>query len=448
MLKFGIVLVLIALNAFFALSEMSVVTARKAKLRHMGVTSRRARKALDLAEHPDRFLSTVQVGITLIAILTGMFGGEAIGSAIGEWLGVRAPFLGEYAGTVGLVLAVGLITYLSIVLGELLPKRLALLAPEKLASFVAAPMHWVSWIATPAVWLLMVSTRGMLKLLRLDQTQASSVTEEEIRLLVSESHEQGVIDADERKMMNRVLGLGDRTADSLMTPRTRITWLDADASLDENLETMRTSPVSRFPVLRGTDQNVIGVVEAKSLLRGLAPGVPINLFGDMREALFVSESTHAMKLLEIFREEQQSLALVVDEYGDVTGLVTVNDVMGAVIGRVQAGMGNGHSSSETSDDTAGPVVQRADGSWLIDGSLHLEDLHELVSGSVPGEDEHDFHTAAGMVIAHFGRIPNVGEQFAWPGWRIEVIDLDGPRIDKLLLQRESLPDPENDETSG
>ncbi len=301
MLKFGIVLVLIAFNAFFALSEMSVVTARKAKLRHMGVTSRRARKALDLAEHPDRFLSTVQVGITLIAILTGMFGGEAIGSAIGEWLALRAPLLSDYAGTIGLVLAVVLITYLSIVLGELLPKRLALLAPEKLASLVAAPMHWVSWIATPAVWLLMVSTQGMLKLLRLDQTQASSVTEEEIRLLVSESHEQGVIDADERKMMNRVLGLGDRTADSLMTPRTRITWLDADAPLDDNLETMRTSPVSRFPVLRGTDQDVIGVVEAKSLLRALAPGVPIDLFGQMREALFVSESTHAMKLLEIFR---------------------------------------------------------------------------------------------------------------------------------------------------
>ncbi|WP_222564137.1 hemolysin family protein [Novilysobacter antarcticus] len=446
MLKFGIVLVLIAFNAFFALSEMSVVTSRKAKLRHMGVTSRRARKALDLAEHPDRFLSTVQVGITLIAILTGMFGGEAIGMAIGDWLAVQAPFLADYSGTIGLVMAVGLITYLSIVLGELLPKRLALLAPEKLASFVAAPMHWVSWVATPAVWLLMVSTQGMLKLMRLDQTQASNVTEEEIRLLVSESHEQGVIDADERKMMNRVLGLGDRTADSLMTPRTRITWLDAGAPLDDNLETMRTSPVSRFPVLRGTDQDVIGVVEAKSLLRGLMPGVPIDLFGQMREALFVSESTHAMKLLEIFREEQQSLALVVDEYGDVTGLVTVNDVMGAVIGRVQAGMGNG--SSESSDETAGPVVQRADGSWLIDGSLHLEDLHELVSGSVPGEEEHDFHTAAGMVIAHFGRIPNVGEQFAWPGWRIEVIDLDGPRIDKLLLQSEPVQDPENDETSG
>ena len=445
MLEFLIVLVLIAFNGFFALSEMSVVTSRKPRLRQLSGTSGNARKALELAEHPERFLSTVQVGITLIAILTGMFGGDAIGAAIGVWLGGVLPVLGEYADTVGTVLAVGLITYLSIVFGELLPKRLALLAPEKVASVVAPPMHWVSRIATPAVLLLTISTRSLLRLLRLQNTQASHISEEEIRMLVSESHEQGVIDADERKMMHRVLSLGDRTSDSLMTPRTRITWLDADAPLDENLATMRNSPFSRFPVLRGDDRDVVGVVEAKSLLRALAPGEPIDLFGDMREALFVSESTHALKLLEIFREEQQSLALVVDEYGDVTGLVTSNDVMGAVIGRLQASM---TLSAESFDENSAPVIERADGSYLIDGSLHVEDLRELVGEGVPGENEHDFHTAAGMVITHFGRIPNVGEHFSWPGWRIEVVDLDGPRIDKLLLQRELVQDPDNDETSG
>ena len=253
-----------------------------------------------------------------------------------------------------------------------------------------------------------------------------------------------MIDADERKMVNRVLGLGDRTTDSLMTPRTRITWLDADAPLIDNLAVMRSSPFSRFPVLRGSDQDVVGVVEAKSLLRALAPGEPIDLFGDMREALFVSESTHAMKLLEIFREEQQSLALVVDEYGDVTGVVTVNDVMSAVIGRVQSGA----SGSEGFEESDSPVVERADGSWFIDGSLHVEDLRELLGDNVPGQDEHDFHTAAGMVIAHFGRIPNVGEMFSWPGWRIEVADLDGPRIDKLLLYRDAPEDSNDDETTG
>lgn len=445
MFELTIVLILIAFNGFFALSEMSVVTARKSRLRQDAADNAKARQALELAEHPERFLSTVQVGITLIAILTGMLGGDAIGASISEWLVETIPAWSDYdgpitPGRVGVVLAVSLITYLSIVFGELLPKRLALLAPEKVASVVALPMQWVSRVATPAVWLLSLSTRGLLRLLRLQNTQASSVTEEEIRSLVSESHEQGVIDADERKMMNRVLGLGDRTTDSLMTPRTRITWLDLDAPLEKNLATMRESPFSRFPVLRGSDRDVVGIVEAKSLLRALAPGVPLDLFGDLRETLFVSESTHALKLLEIFREEQQSLALVVDEYGDVTGLITVNDLMGAVIGRMQSAEG---------DELSSPVVERADGSYLIDGALHVEDLRELIGGSrLPDEDEHDFHTTAGMVIAHFGRIPHVGERFTWPGWEIEVVDLDGPRIDKLLLQRREILDSGNDDTNG
>lgn len=442
MLELIVVLVLIGLNAFFALSEMSVVTSRKPRLKQLATTSRNARKALELAEHPERFLSTVQVGITLIAILTGMLGGDAIGATIGLWLSKTIPALGEYASPLGVVLAVGLITYLSIVLGELLPKRLALLAPERVASFVAVPMHWVSRLAAPAVWLLSISTRNLLKLLRLNDTVASNVTEEEIRMLVTESHEQGVIDADERKMMNRVLSLGDRTAESLMTPRMRIAWLDAAAPLEGNLATMRESPFSRFPVYRGNDQDVLGILEAKSLLRGLgaAQGMPLDLFTGVREALFVSESTHALKLLEIFREEQQSLALVVDEYGDVTGLVTVNDLMGAVIGRMQ---------SVDTEGYAAPVVQREDGSYLVDGALPLEELRELIDGGrLPDEDEHDFHTAAGMVIAHFGRIPHVSEYFEWGPWRIEVVDLDGPRIDKLLLKRRAAKDSDSDDTTG
>ncbi|HEY5612117.1 MAG TPA: hemolysin family protein [Lysobacter sp.] len=447
MLALIVVLVLIGLNAFFALSEMAVVTSRRPRLKQLGGTSRSARKALELAEHPERFLSTVQVGITLIAILTGMFGGDAIGEAIGIWLAANIPALGEYADSVGVVLAVSLITYLSIVLGELLPKRLALLAPERVASVVAVPMHWVSRLAAPAVWLLSMSTRSLLKLLRLNDTVASNVTEEEIRMLVTESHEQGVIDADERKMMNRVLSLGDRTAESLMTPRMRIAWLDAAASLEENLATMRESPFSRFPVYRGSDQDVLGILEAKSLLRGLgdAQGKPLDLFIGVREALFVSESTHALKLLEIFREEQQSLALVVDEYGDVTGLVTVNDLMGAVIGRVQTRM----AQSADAEGYAAPVMQREDGSYLLDGALPVEELRELIDGGrLPDEDEHDFHTAAGMVIAHFGRIPHVGEFFEWGLWRIEVVDLDGPRIDKLLLQRRAGRESDSDDATG
>lgn len=442
MVEFLIVLVLIACNAFFALSEMSVVTSRKSRLKQNAGDSRGARKALELANQPERFLSTVQVGITLIGILTGMFGGQAIGQSISAvllaWvpaLGATVPFMqASWAATIGVVLAVSLITYLTIVFGELLPKRLALLAPERLAATVALPMHGISRVAKPAVVLLSSSVHGLLRVLRLSDTEAAQVSEEEIRLLVSESHEQGVIDADERNMMNRVLQLGDRSAESLMTPRTRITWLDASGDFQENLATMRATPFSRYPVYRESDADVIGILEVKSLLDRIDHG-SFDLFKHLREALFVSESTPALKLLEIFREEKQSLALVVDEYGDITGLITVNDLLEAVIGRTRSGEGN---------DAKPLVVPRDDGSLLVDGTVTIDTMRELFGGTrLPDEDEHDFHTAAGMVIAHFGRIPDTGEWFEWEGWRIEVVDLDGPRIDKLLLQK--LPEPAGDD---
>jgi putative hemolysin len=425
MVELSIVVFLILLNAFFALSEMSVVTSRKGRLKQRAEDSAGARKALELAEHPEHFLSTVQVGITTIGILTGMFGGDAIGAAIGVWLAEHVPSLGKYAGTAGTVLAVGLITYLSIVLGELLPKRLALLAPERLAGIVALPMHWLSRIASPAVWLLSATVRGLLRLLRVDRTDSSQVTEEEIHMLVSEGHEQGVIDLDERNMLNRVMRLGDRTADSLMTPRTRIAWLDANAPLAENLAAMQEHEFSRYPVYRGNDSDVAGVLEVKTLLDELGKQVPV-LFQDLREPVFVSESTHAMKLLEILREDQQSMALVVDEYGDIQGIVTITDIMDAVLGRLQAGENEGDEAL---------VVEREDGSLLVDGGLHIDELRELTGERLADADEHGYNTTAGLTIAYFGRIPHVGEYFQLGMWRVEVVDLDGPRIDKLLLQR-------------
>jgi putative hemolysin len=227
-------------------------------------------------------------------------------------------------------------------------------------------------------------------------------------------------------MMTRVMRLGDRTADSLMTPRMRIAWLDAGAPVEENLAAMRETPYSRYPVYRGNDADVAGVLEVKTLLDELGKPEP-DLFRDIRPALFVSESTHALKLLEIFREEQQSLALVVDEYGEIQGMVTVNDLMGAVLGRIQAGE---HVAADAL------VVERDDGSLLVDGSLPVDDLRDLLGGrALPDEGEYAYHTAAGMAIAWFGRIPNAGEHFDWSGWRVEVVDLDGPRVDKLLLQR-------------
>ncbi|MCO5054346.1 hemolysin family protein [Thermomonas sp.] len=433
MLELLIVLALIVLNGFFALSEMAVVTSRKVRLKQRAETSRGARTALELAERPERFLSTVQVGITSIVILTGMYGGDAIGQHIGRWLATHVPTLGRYSETIGTVLAVSLITYLSIVLGELIPKRLALLAPERLASVVAPPMRWLAWISSPVVWLLSITVRAVLTLFRLNGHGGSHVTEEEIQLLVSEGHEQGVIDLDERNMVNRVMRLGDRTADSLMTPRTRITWLDTTASLQENLAVMLEHAYSRYPVHRGSDADVAGILEVKTLLDELGRPKPA-LFNDVRPALFVSESTHAMKLLELLREDQQTMALVVDEYGDIQGMVTVADIVDAVIGRLQAG-------GDATDGEA-LVVEREDGSLLVDGGLHIDELRELTGERIPDADDMEFHTVAGLVIAHFGRIPRVSEYFRVGQWRIEVVDLDGPRVDKLLLQRDaSVPAP-------
>jgi len=425
-LQLLIVLALIVLNAFFALSEMAVMTSRKSRLREMAVHSVGARKALKLAEQPDNLLSTVQIGITLIGVLTGLVGGEAIGQTIGQWLGGVWPGAIEYASAIGIGTAVGLITAAQVIFGELIPKRLALTNAELIACKVALPLDWLSRAATPVVLALGAINRLVLRLLGIRDDARNAITEEEIRLLVSESHEQGVIDADERNMMQRVMRLGDRTADSLMTPRTRIAWLDASAGFEENLALMRKTPYSRYPVYRNDDAEVLGVLEVKSLLERLDQREP-DLFRELRPAVFVSESTHALKLLEIFREEQQSLALVVDEYGDVSGMVTLNDLMGAVIGRVQSGEGQ---------DAEALVVVREDGSMLVDGSLPVDDLRELLGGGrLPGEDEHDYHTAAGMTIAWFGRIPHPAEHFDWNGWCIEVVDLDGPRIDKLLLRR-------------
>ena len=426
MIELIIVICLVLVNGFFAMSEMAVMTSRKSKLKQMASESRGASKAVALSEHPENFLSTVQIGITMIGVLTGVFGGDAIGAAIGGWLDVQIPALGKYALPIGIGLAVTLITFISLILGELVPKRLAISRPEAIAGRIALPMYWLSRVTAPAVSLLAISTRLVLRIIGQSNLAQEKITDEEIRHLVAESHEQGVIDQDERNMLNRVLRLGDRSAASLMTPRTRLVWLDAAAPIDDNLAKMRETPFSRYPVYRGNDSDVLGVLEMKSLA-GRVSTTDEELFRDLRPALFVAESTNALKLLEIFREEQQPLALVVDEYGDILGAVSLNDLLGAVLGRIQA--------ADHSDDEP-LVVERADGSMLVDGRLSTEELRELLSLSVlPGEDDHDFNTLAGLVIAHFGRIPHAGEYFDYQGWRFEVVDLDGARIDKLLLAR-------------
>ncbi|HEX6833823.1 MAG TPA: hemolysin family protein, partial [Rudaea sp.] len=267
-------------------------------------------------------------------------------------------------------------------------------------------------------------TRGLLRLIGVNRASSQEVSEDEIRLLVSESAEQGVIDSDERNMVNRVLRLGDRTVDSLMTPRPRIAWLDASASFEENRATMRETPYSRYPVYRGNDLDVLGILEIKNLVDAL--GKPqVDLFRKLEKPLFVPATARGLDLLDEFREADTTMALVVDEYGDIEGLITLNDLLGAVVGK----------SATAPAEQDSPIVRREDGSWLVDGSLAIDDLRELLGlTQLPSNDDQDYHTIAGMMMTRFGHIPQVGEHFDWRDWCFEVVDVDGPRIDKVWIK--------------
>ncbi|MBS0583808.1 MAG: HlyC/CorC family transporter [Proteobacteria bacterium] len=438
-----LVVFLALLNGFFALSEMALMTSRKLRLKQLAQTSRAARVALDLAQQPEQFLSTVQVFITLLGIGTGTALGASIGEQIAHWLNAQnLPGVAEYALPIGVALSVSGITFANMLLGELIPKRLALVAPEKFATAVAIPMRVLTWIATPFSFVLIWITRWLLRLFKVDQASSERVSEEEIRLLVSEGAEQGVIDSDEHNMVNRVLRLGDRSVDSLMTPRPRIAWLDVTAPLAENLAVMRESSHSRYPVMRGSDKDVVGILEVKNLIDileksaseqakpspGANPGQA--LFRTLAKPIYVPGTARALDLLEELRNADTPMAFIVDEYGDIEGLVTLNDLLGAVVGKAAL------PAVEARDGEDAPIVTRDDGSWLVDGALGIDDLRELTGiARFPHEDDDDYRTAAGMVIAQFGRIPQCAEHFDWSGFRIEVVDLDGARIDKILVSR-------------
>lgn len=448
--ELGLVLLLALGNAFFALAEIALIASRKSRLRYMARSSTRAQIALRLAEHPDRFLSTVQVGITMITLITGAATGTAISATIRRWLtDLGMPIAAHASLLIGLILGFILVTTINITVGELVPKRAALIAPERIAQAVAFPMQVLSWLMAPFVWILNLLTSMIMRALRLQRFRREKISEEEIRLLVAEGAEQGVLDSDERNMMNRVLRLGDRTVDSLMTPRPRIAWLDAAAPLEENLAVMRTTPYSRYPVYREGEEDVLGVLEVKRLLQTLAQdpraGVAparLELFRKLAKPLFVPATARALAVLDEFRDAGMPFALVVDEYGDIEGVVTLNDVLNAVVGRA-AGTENGTPSRNPL------AVHRDDGSWLVDGSLATDDLRELLGlEELPNEKDGDYHTLAGMLIEWLGHIPVTGESIEWQQLRFEVVDLDGARIDKVLVTPLARNDAENEAGMG
>lgn len=435
-LEILVILLLMIANGLFSMSEMAIVSARRARLQELVEQGdAKARVALDLANSPNRFLSTVQVGISLIGILTGAFGGATLAKSLAPYLAM-IPALKQSSEPVAFGIVVLLITYLSLIIGELVPKRLALNSPERIAISVAMPMRWIAMVTGPVVHLLSLSTEAVLKLLRVDMMSGEPlVTEEEIKVLVRQGTEAGMFEEAEQDMVERVFRLGDQQASSLMTPRLDIIWLDLNDSAEINRRKMSESRHSRFPVCQDTLDNVLGVAHVTDVLTRSLSGQPFDLASVLRQPLFIPESTQALKILELFKQSGTHIAMIVDEYGVIQGVVTLNDVMEVIIGDIPF----------ADQPHEADVVQREDGSWLLDGMLTIDEIKDLFElDELPGEERGNYQTLGGLIITQLGHIPKSSDYFEWEGFRFEVMDMDGNRVDKVLV----IPPKPNGELGG
>ena len=419
-----LIVLLIFANGVFAMSEMAVVSSRKARLQQLAnAGDARARAALELAVAPDRFLSTVQIGITLVGILAGAFGG----ATIAEQIAVRVsaiPVLAPYGDAIGLGVVVLFITYFSLIFGELVPKRLALNSPERIASFVAKPMNLLSKFASPFVRLLSFSSNVVFKTVGIKPSNEPPVTEEEIKVLIEQGTQIGIFEEAEKDLVKSVFRLGDRRVSALMTPRPDIVWIDINATPEEIRRKMAESHYSRFPVCEGKVDNVIGVVKAKEYLAGDLTNDSEFLKSVIKQPLFVPETTRALQALELFKRSHTHIALIVDEYGAVEGLVTTNDVLEAIVGEIAL----------PASQIEPYAVMREDGSWLLDGALPIDDFKEIFSlAKLPAEERSGYQTLAGFILERMGRIPAETDHFEWNGLRFEIVDMDGNRIDKVMV---------------
>lgn len=419
-----VVLVLTIANGIFSMSEMAIVSAKKVRLQEMAERGNiKAKAALSLANSPNRFLSTVQVGITLITILTGVLGGATLAEPVAQAIAQIIPQLAPSSRAIASILVVIFITYLSLIVGELVPKRLALNNPEKIAMAIAIPMRLMERITAPVVFLLSLSTDLLLKLMGSNvASNEPQITEEEIKVLMRQGAAEGTFDAAEQDMIERVFSLGDEPVSALITPRLDIVWLDLNDSLDVNRQKMTESRHSRYPVCQESLDNVLGIIHVKDLLA--QSDRAIDLTSILRQPLFLAESTHALKVLELLKKTGNQLALVVNEYGVTQGLITLNDVVEVIIGDIPF-------EDEEQEQEA---IQREDGSWLMDGRLAIDDFKELLNiEELPGEERDNYQTLGGFVITHLGHIPKSSAHFEWDGFRLEVVDMDGNRVDKVLV---------------
>ncbi|KRB70402.1 hemolysin family protein [Noviherbaspirillum sp. Root189] len=436
-MEIAILFGLIIINGIFAMSEIALVTARRARLQRLAdAGDAAAAAAIQLGDDPNRFLSTVQIGITSIGVLNGIVGEATLAQPFGNWLvkmGIEPP-TSQYLAT-GLVVVC--ITYFSIVLGELVPKRLGQISPEPIARLVARPMLWLAAITKPFVKLLSGSTQLMLRFFGVRENTEPSVTQEEINLMLAEGSSAGVIEHHEHQMVRNVFRLDDRQIASLMVPRSDIVYFDVEQPLEENLKRFERSDHSRYPVVRGGWNEVLGVANARQLLAQSLRGEKPSLDTSLQPAVFVPESLTGMELLENFKNSGVQLAFIVDEYGEVQGIVTLQDVMEAITGEFKT-----HRAEDAW------AVQREDGSWLLDGLIPIPELKDRLSlKGVPEEERGRYNTLSGMMMLLLGRIPATADQCEWEGWTFEIMDLDGKRIDKVLAtpkqaETESVATPE------
>lgn len=422
--QFLVLLLLLVLNGVLSMSELAVVSARTSRLQQRAANNvRGAQAALDLAENPNRFLSTVQIGITLIGIVTGAFGGATLSGPLSNLL-AGIPGLGPYSDQVSVLVVVVFITYLSLLIGELVPKRLALQQPESVACLVAPAMTPLSRIASPVVSLLAISSDIMIRLLGVKASDEPAVTEEEVDLLLQQGAEAGIFHESERAMVAGVFDIGDRSANELMTPRHAIDFLDLQQPDEVNHRVMAERPHNFYPVRDGSSDNVVGVVATRELWRRQVNGEPTDLRAAMEPALFVPEIASILPIIDQMRHQRSSIAIVIDEYGGVEGLLTLNDVLSDVVGEID----DPHRTNVKGG------VRRDDGSWLLDGVFPVHELRELFDiDDVPGEKEGRFETLGGFVMDQLGSIPSPADSFSWNDYRFEVVDMDGIRIDKVLV---------------
>lgn len=422
-LELGIILVLMIANGVFAMSEIAVVSARKARLlRRSESGDRGAREALELVAAPADFLATVQIGITLIGILAGAFGGATLSDKLASLL-APLPGIEPHARPVAFTLVVLLISYLSLVVGELVPKRLAMVSPEAIASWVARPMRWLSRIASPVVRLLTASTALVIRWLPIESRPEPAVTEEEIRILIDQGTRSGLFESSERTMIENVFHLGDRGVGAFMAPRASIVWLDLDDSPEVIGRKLSEHRFSRYPVASESLDRTIGVVQTKDLLPACVRGEAIDLRRLALKPLFVPESLSALKVLELFKNGPH-LALVVGEHGAVQGLVTVNSILESLVGQLR-------EAGDAQDDR---VIPLKGGGWLLDGRLSMDELRELLKVDVPAGEANP-ETVGGFVMAQLGRVPQAGDRFEWQGLTMEVRTMVGLRVAKVRVHR-------------